>query len=244
MVYAIILFAFLFTVIGAVRARRVQLRSVPAYDAMLRATNDAVEMGKAIHVSFGSSALRDSSTIAAIATAEILYMAAGRTLMADRPSYATLSDPITLTLTQNTLRKAYLSRSKTTTYQDTQSRWYPQGEQSLAFAAGAAISTLDEEVSTNILAGRFGSEVALLAENAVRHNHRIIAQSDRIEGQAVAFVVSSVPFIGEELYTSAAYLSREPLAVGSVVAQDVLRYLVIAVLIGLATLAFIGVTFG
>jgi hypothetical protein len=240
MIYAIILFAFLFTVIGAARARRVNLRTMPAYEAIKKAAFDAVETGRSVHISFGGSALREGSTLTAISTAEILYVTASRTLMADRPTYATLSDQVTHLLALDTLRKAYSQRAKLVQYQDTQARWYPQGEHSLAFAAGAANSILEQDVATNILVGRFGAEMILIAEASTRANRAVIAQSDRIDGQAVAFAVSDVPFIGEELFASAAYLSREPIAIGGVVAQDIMRYLVIFALIGLAALAFTG----
>ena len=242
MVYAIILVTFVLTVVGASRAKRVHLRPVAAFEAMQKAANEAIELGRGVHVSFGGSALRDSSTLSAISTAEIVYAMADRTMLADYPVITTLTDPITLLLSHDTLRKAYNSR-KLLQYQDTQSRWYPTGEGSLAFAAGVSISMLDQEISSNILAGRFGAEMAILAENAVRYDRGVIAQSDRIDGQAVAFAVSDVPFIGEELYTSAAYLNGEPIAIGGVVAQDILRYLIIAVLIGLAVLTFLGVAF-
>jgi len=241
MVYAIILVALVLTVIGAARARRVALRRVAAFDAMQRSANEAIELGRGIHVSFGSSALRDGSTLTAISTAEILYVMADRTMLADHPVISTLTDPVTLMLSQDTLRKAYNAR-KLLQYEDTQTRWYPAGEESLAFAAGASIAMLDQEISTNIFAGRFGAEMSILAENAVRYDRKVIAQSDRIDGQAVAFAVSEVPFIGEELYTSAAYMTGEPISIGGVVAQDVLRYFIIAALIGLAVLAFLGVT--
>lgn len=242
MVYAIILVTFVLTVVGASRAKRVQLRPVAAFEAMQKAANEAIELGRGVHVSFGGSALRDSSTLSAISTAEIVYAMADRTMLADYPVITTLTDPVTLLLSHDTLRKAYNSR-KLLQYQDTQSRWYPTGEGSLAFAAGVSISMLDQEISSNILAGRFGAEMSILAENAIRYDRGVIAQSDRIDGQAVAFAVSDVPFIGEELYTSAAYLNREPIAIGGVVAQDILRYLIIAVLIGLAVLTFLGVAF-
>jgi hypothetical protein len=241
MVSAIILVAFVLTVIGTARARKVNLRPVAAFDAMQRAANEAIELGRGVHVSFGGSALRDNSTLSAISIAEIVYLMADRTMLADYPVITTLTDPITLLLSQDTLRKAYNSR-KLLQYEDTQSRWYPAGEGALAFAAGASIAMLDQEISTNILAGRFGAEMSILAENAVRYDRGVIAQSDRIDGQAVAFAVSDVPFIGEELYTSAAYLNREPIAIGGVFAQDVMRYLIIAALIGMAVLAFLGAT--
>jgi hypothetical protein len=52
-----------------------------------------------------------------------------------------------------------------------------------------------------------------------------------------------MPLIGEELYAGAAYIARTPLTVGGVVAQDVVRYLLIALIIGLFFLAVLGTNF-
>jgi hypothetical protein len=204
---------------------------------------EAVESDKAVHVSFGSSAIRDSTTLAALATAEILYLVAERSALADKPTVVTLSDPVTLALGQDTLRRAYKARGKLAKYRSTLVRWYPQGPQSLAFAAGAGETILDEDASLNVLLGRFGPEMMLTAENAIRYNRLLIAQSDQIDGQAVAYAVSETPLIGEELYAGGAYLSESPLQIGGVLAQDVLRYIVIATIIGLAILSIVGTNF-
>jgi hypothetical protein len=243
MIYVVILFAFLLLIIGASRMRRTPLRPLPAVQAMTGAASQMLETGRALHVSFGGSALRDTSTLSALATAEILYSLAGNALLGDKPIITTLSDPITLTLGQDMLRRAYRARNRLVDFQDTQVRWFPQGEQSLAFAAGTGLAITDGDAGTSVVGGRFGAELALLAENAIRTNRTLIAQSDRLDGQAVAYVVSDVSFVGEELYASAAYLSRENIAIGGTIAQDLLRYVVIVIMIVLAVLAFLGVTF-
>jgi hypothetical protein len=122
-------------------------------------------------------------------------------------------------------------------------QWYPQGPSSFAFAAGAGAEILDADASLNVLIGRYGAEMMLLAENAVRYDRTVVGQSDQVIGQAVAYAVSDTPLIGEELYVGGAYLARTPLHVGGVFAQDLLRFLVITVIIGLAILALVGTSF-
>ena len=243
LVYVIVLFAVLVTVIAAARSRIFQLRRIAAYHAMPLLVGEAVETGKAVHVSFGGSGVRDTTTISALATAEILYYLAERAALSDRPTVVTLSDPVTLGLAQDTLRRAYKTRDALRKYRSRLARWYPQGPLSLAFAAGAGEAILDEAVSVNVLLGRFGPEMMLVAENAIRYDRAVIAQSDQIEGQAVAYAVSDVPLIGEELYAGSAYLGRTASQIGGVVAQDVLRYIVIATIIGLAILSLTGANF-
>ncbi|MEP7287621.1 MAG: DUF6754 domain-containing protein [Chloroflexota bacterium] len=243
LVYVIILVVLVATLALSVRARSIQLRRISAYTTMPLTVGEAVESEKTIHISFGNSAVRDGTTIAAIASAEILYSLAERAAVANRPPLVTVSDPVTLTLGQDTLRRAYKARNGLKKYHSTMARWYPQGPQSMAFAAGAGAAILDEGVSTNVLVGRFGPELMLLAENAVRYDRIVIAQSDQVNGQAVAYALSDSPLIGEELYAGAAYLGRSSITVGGVIAQDIFRFIVIALMIGLFFLALVGAKF-
>src|SRR5260221_10743370 len=217
LVYVILLLALVVTIVGATlasRSRFVQLRRIGAYNAMPLTVGEAVESEKTVHVSFGSSAIRDTSTIAAIATADILYYLAERAALADKGVLVTLSDPVTLALGQDVLRRAYKARDALRKYRTTMVRWYPQGPLSLAFAAGVGAAILDEDVSTNILTGRYGPELMLLTENAIRYEKYVIAQSDQLDGQAVSHPRSNFPLIGEELYTAGAYPGGRPLQLG------------------------------
>src|SRR5713226_4516725 len=213
LIYVIILLVLVITAIAAIRARSIQLRRIPAYASMPLTVGEAVESDKAIHVSFGSSVVRATTTISAAAGAGILYYLAERAALADKPPLVTMSDPVTLALGLDTLRRAYKAGQSLRKYRVTMARWYPQGPQSMAFAAGAGAAMLDEDVSTNVLVGRFGPELMLIAENAIRYERYMVAQSDQIDGQAVGYVVSDQPLIGEELYAGPAYLTRTPLSV-------------------------------
>jgi hypothetical protein len=243
LVYVILLLVLAISVLAAIRSRAFQFRRIAAYNSMPLTVGEAVESDKSIHMSFGSSAVRDSTTITAVASAEILYHLAERAALSDKAPLVTMSDPVTLGLGLDTLRHAYKTRDALRKYRITMARWYPQGPLSLAFAAGVGAAMLDEGVSSNVLVGRYGAELMLIAESALRYDRYLIAQSDDINGQAVAYAVSDSPLIGEELYAGGAYLARTPMYVGGVVAQDVLRYIVVALLIGLFVLAIFKVQF-
>ncbi len=246
LLYVILLLVLALSVVGGVLASRsnvIQLRRIGAYNAMPLSVGEAVESDRTVHVSFGSSAIHDISTLSAVAAVDILYNLAERAALADKPTLVTVSDPVTLTLGWDTLRQAYKARGVLNKYRTTMARWYPGGPSSLVFGAGVGAAVLEEDVSTNVLVGRFGAELALMTENALRYDRFVIAQSDQVSGQAVAYAVSDMPLIGEELYAAGAYLGRRPLQIGGVVAQDVLRALVIAMILGLFALAVVGAKF-
>ncbi|HVO43209.1 MAG TPA: DUF6754 domain-containing protein [Aggregatilineales bacterium] len=239
--YGVILLALVGTLSAALLYRRFVLRPIEGYQTLRLTIDRALETNTAVHVSFGASALREESTLSAIASAGVLYYVAARATLADRPTITTMSDPVTLGLGQDTLRRAYRSRGALNNYVPSQARWYPSGPLSLAFAAGVGAEITDSDVYANILTGRFGVELMLMAEQPIRYNRPIVAHSDRIDGLAVAYVVSETPLLGEELYAGSGYLDPTPLHVGGVIAQDLLRFAVIIGLIVLAAMAFSGV---
>jgi hypothetical protein len=97
----------------------------------------------------------------------------------------------------------------------------------------------DEHVSANILIGNFGPEVALLADAADQENEFMAAGSDSIAAQAVLYAAAREPLIGEELFAVPAYLQAAPIYQAGLRAQDILRWIVIAALIGGAVLVFV-----
>lgn len=240
LLYVIILFVLVVTIVAAARLRNIPLRPIAAYEGLAQSVSHAVESSRAAHVAIGGAAVRDSSTITAMLGAEIGYQVAARAVSGDRPPIITVSDGITLGVAQDRIRRAFLLRNRLDRYRSTLARWYPQGPLSLAYAAGVGAAIPDEILYANILIGRFGNELMLIAESAMRNDRYIVAQSDLAEGQAVAYAVSDAPLIGEELYVGPAYLDRTLLNVGGVVAQDVLRLLVVVVIFVMAILTFLG----
>lgn len=223
------------------RQRRWQfsLRRIAAYQAMPVVVGEAVESERPIHVSFGGSGLGAESTVSALAVADLLYPLAERLAVATHPPIVSLSDPTALGLAQGTLRRAYEMRRNLESFRSTAARWYPQGPRSLAFAAGVAGALADEDANMSAVAGRFGPELAFIGETAARYDQMLFAQSDQLDGQAVAWVMSEAPLIGEELYVAGAYLPRRPtvLHMSQLLAMDTLRLLVIVAILVTAMLA-------
>ncbi|MFQ3537207.1 MAG: DUF6754 domain-containing protein [Aggregatilineales bacterium] len=241
MIYAILLIALLLTVVSAVRARTIALRAVPAYRTLQERLSAAVESGRGMHVSLGSSALLDESALTAMAGAELLYQSAVRASGGDLPVTASLTDPVTLGIAQDRLRRAYALRNRLETFQPTLARWYPSGSAALALAAGVGAALLDEEGGLAVLCGRFGAELALIAETTIRYERDLVPHSTQVEGQAIAYATSPAPLLAEELFVGAAYLEPTALHIGGAAAQDALRYLVVIFVIAFALLIFLGV---
>lgn len=216
-----------------VRRRRnlYALRDIAAYRAIPLAVGEAIEANRPVHVSFGGAGLGGDSTLLTLASAELFFQVAERAAIGGIPPILTVSNPTALPLGQDTLRRAYQSRGQISNFRHGSARWYPAGNRSLAFAAALTATLGDDRVSSNILVGSFGSELALVAEAAARRDHSLIATSDQLQGQAIAYAFTDQPLIGEELFTAGAYLGKSASQTASLVTQDVLRWLLVLVIL-------------
>ncbi len=238
---AFVLIAILAPVLRRQRRLDLALRPIPAYQEMPTLVSEAVESERPVHVSFGGSGLGLESTVSALAVADLLYPLAERAAVASHLPLVTVADPTALGLAQGTLIRAYRRREKVEGFRMPAVRWYPQGPRSLAFAAGVSGAAADEDANVSILGGSFGPELAFIGDIAARYDQAFFAQSDQLDGQAVGWVMSQRPLLGEELYVAGAYLPRQPgaLALSQVLAQDVLRWLAIAAIVLVAAFTFI-----
>ncbi len=226
-VFVALAFALMLAGRFIVRRFRVRMRPILAYAVLPELAADAVESDNRIHFSLGASALGAESTLSALVGAEVIYRLAERLAISRQSPLITVSEPLTLPLAQDTLRRAYEFRQNMPYFRGTAAMWYPQGPRSLAFAAGVASLAADYDVDSSLVLGRFGTELAFIGESAMRRDQALIAHSDLIEGQAVAYAQSQHMLFGEELYVGPAYMDGSALERGGVIALDVLRWLVI-----------------
>lgn len=228
--------AFVASVVGSLFTRRrrkpLPLRRIRGYQLMPLAIDAAIESNQRAHISIGSVGVGQASTLTALAALTLVYELAERQAFTQNLPIVTLSDPLGLAVTQDTLRRAYLTRNNLKTYQSYAALWLPNGERSIAFGAGIAVLDSFAPVSSHLLVGSFGAEIAFVGEASMRRDTMYVGHSTQLEGQAIAFVQSEAALIGEELFVGDAYLNpNNPSAMGRVLAMDTLRWVIIAAII-------------
>jgi hypothetical protein len=217
------------------------LRRIQAYEEMPALMDRSIESARRLHISLGSSNIGTSTNLAALASTELVYYLARRQAFMQQVPAITLSDPLTLAITQDVLRKAYLSRDNLTAFRGTAIIWYPRSERSLALGAGIAALATELQSPANIMTGEFGPEIAYAGEASSRNRQTFIGNSIIPEGQAVAYAFSDKPLIGEELFAAPAYLGGKrtfAFQMASVVALDLLRWGIILTIIIAALIKF------
>lgn len=231
----ILILAFAATVIATqvIRRRRsaFPIRAMRAYESLSPIVGAAIEANRPVHLSAGSAGVGGQNTLLALANAELFYRVSQQAAIGTTPPLITTSDTTAIPLAYDTLRRAYESRGMMGGYRSTSVRWYPAGPRSLAYAAVLTASMGVNNVNANVLVGSFGPELALIAEAAARRDQGIIAASDQLEGQAVAYATSDQPLIGEEIFAAGAYLGDEASFRAALVTQDLLRWLLIIIIL-------------
>jgi hypothetical protein len=186
------------------------LRPIEAYERLTRSVGLAVEDGTRLHISLGRGSLFTSRGASALAGLAMLYKLTERTSLSDRPPVVTSGDASLAILSQDTLQSGYRAAGAEEQYRPSTGRL--TGLTPFSFAAGTIPVMKDEEISTNIFLGDFGTEAALLTDAAERENTTMIAASDSLSAQSVFYATSQDPLIGEELFAAGAYVGAGPQA--------------------------------
>lgn len=237
LVAAVLLLAFTFFR----RKSPAVFRTIEAYERLKHAVGQAVEDGSRLHVSIGRGNLFTSRGGSALAGLAMLRRLSERTSLSDHPPIVSSGDASLAVLSQDTLQSGYRAAGAEDQYRFTTGRL--TGLTPFSFAAGTMPIISSENVSTNVVIGNFGAEAALLAEAADRENSDLIAASDDLSAQSILYASSQDPLIGEELFAAGAYLGAGASHDASVQVQDILRWLVILAIFGVAILKFAGIGF-
>lgn len=231
--FAMLLFSSLI-----VRRRRTPLnfRPIEGYTLLALAVDEAVESDRPVHFAFGASAVGQETTLHALTANEITYHLVRRLSFQSRLPMVTMTDPVTLAIAADMLRQAYVARDNLPAFRPSAAIWYPQGERSLAYAAGTAGLAKDANAASQVTFGQFGAEIAFLGEASMRRDMRFIANTTTLEGQAVAYAMSEAPIVGEELFAGAGYVYPEStLHTASLIVMDTLRWgiIIFGILLGI-----------
>lgn len=197
------------------QGRAVSIRRVAGLDALDEAIGRATEMGRPIHYTMG---LQDFEA-QTFASFEILRYAAGQAAKLDIPIIVTNYRPQVHPVTEEIVKGAFLAEGKADAYRPDNVRYL--SDQQLAYATGVIGILEREKVAANLMFGPFYAESLLFAETGQKIG-AIQISGTTMTAQLPFFVaVCDYTLIGEELYAAGAYLSRNPVLLGSLAAQDI-----------------------
>ncbi len=192
-----------------------EVYKVAGLDAMDEAIGRCTEMGRPVHFAPGIGDVQNAQTLAAMS---ILSYVAKQCAKYDTDLIDTNRNVIVYNMSEAIVKQAYIESGKPDAFKVENVRWISNDQ--FAYATGVTGIMYREKPAANLLLGAFWAESLIFAEVGAT------AGAIQIAGTAntaqIPFFVAACDYclIGEELYAASAYLSREPVLLGSLVAQD------------------------
>ncbi|MCE9582204.1 MAG: hypothetical protein K8T20_06905 [Planctomycetes bacterium] len=216
----------MFLIARARRNSEIFVRRIPGLDAMEEAIGRATEMGKPILFLNG---LNDMSSISTIASTAILGQVAKRVATYDTQILVPCFDPVVMAVSQEVMREGFISAGRPDSYRP-DSAFFVTSDQ-FGYVAAVDGIMMREKPAACFYMGYYYAESLLLAETGGTTGAIQIAGTDSVT--QLPFFIASCDYtlLGEELYAASAYLSREPIQLGSLIAQDWGKLFVLAAIV-------------
>jgi hypothetical protein len=228
-----------FYAISHAKRNEIFLRRIPGLDAVDEAIGRATELGKPILYLTGGHDLHDPSTIAA---AVILGRVAKRAALYETELVVPHREPITMAVCQEITKQAYLEAGKPDLFKE-DANFFITSDQ-FSYTAAVDGIMLRKKPAANFFMGHYFAESLLLTETGASTGAIQIAGTDA-DHQLPFFVTTcDYTLIGEELYAASAYLSKEPVQVGTLRGQDIGKAIVLGAIAAGTVLATVGAVTG
>jgi len=221
-VYVAILLYYIFT---ARAGKELYLRPIAGLEAVNEAVGRATEMGRPIIYVNGLSSISDVATIAAL---NILSHIAKRAGQFETRIIVPCYDPVVYTMATEIVKEAYTAIGRPDLFKP--GDVYFATDSQFGYAAHVSALMVREKSATNFFMGYYYAESLILSETGASTGAIQIAGTDSVAQLPFFVVTCDYTLIGEELYAASAYLSREPLLLGTIKGQDLTK-LILGVLL-------------
>lgn len=203
------------------------IRRIPGIDAIEDAVGRATEMGKPILFSIGTAGLDNMQTLAGLAVLKWVVKQCARMLV---KVVVPIFEPVTLPPAAEALQNAYREEGRAELFDPKDVRFFSKDQN--AYAMGCIGVLTREKAAAAFYFGYFGFESLLMAETGRREG--VIQVAGTADFYQIPFFVCACDYtlIGEELYAASAYLSRDPLQVGTLVGQDTAKLILVTLIVG------------
>jgi hypothetical protein len=229
---SILFLLILLTSINAAKSGKpIFIRRIAGLNAIDEAIGRATEIGKKVLYIPGIQSMDEIQTIASIS---ILGHVARSTARYGADLDVPNKDPLTFASAREAVRAAYMAEGRPDLFREEMVNYVTYDQ--FAFTAAVSARMIREKPAAIFLIGYFFAESLILAETGQSTGAiQIAGQADPTQ---LPFFVATCDYtlIGEELYAASAYLSREPILLGSMRAQDIAKAIVIV--LGIAGIVF------
>mgnify|MGYP001048618644 FL=1 len=231
-IYGALLLWFIY---HARKGKQLFIRKISGLDALDEAVGRATEMGKPVLYVPGLATIDVISTIASM---NILSQVAKKTAQYNTTLLVPNRDPVVYTVAREVVKEAYTDAGRPDAFNPDNVYFLTQDQ--FGYTSAVCGTMVRDKPATNLFVGYFWAESLVLAETGATTGAIQIAGTDSIFQLPFFIVACDYTLIGEELYAASAYLSREPLLLGSLKGQDWGKMIILVVLILSSILALLG----
>jgi hypothetical protein len=230
-IFALYLIAVLVCIRLAARGWKFFVRKIAGLRAIEEAIGRATEMGRPVLYVPG---IDDMNNIQTIASMVILNDVARIAATYETPVIVPVCRPFVVPVAEEAVKQGYMNAGRPELYKPDTVRYLSDVQ--FAFTAGVSGIMLREKTAANLYLGSFFAESLILAETGFATGAIQVAGTANIHQLPFFVAACDYALIGEELYAASAYLSNEPMLVGTLKASDIAKISIIAlVLLGAIT---------
>jgi hypothetical protein len=220
---------------------KIPIRRVTGLDAFEEAIGRATEIGRPVHYSLGRGLFDAEHGAQTFAGFSMLKHTATTAAKYGCRLIVTNQSPQAHPVTEEIVRTAFIEAGHADAFNPDDIRYL--SETQTAYVSGVIGVMERDRIAANIMIGYFYAESMMLAETANKVGAIQIAGTANTH--QIPFFVAACDYtlIGEEIYAASAYLERHPAQIGSLIAQDVGKYLAVVFMVLGTLLATAGHTF-
>ena len=218
----------------AKRGKELYIRKIAGLSAMDEAIGRSTEMGRKMLFIPGILSINEIQTIASL---YIMKYVAQKTATYGADLEVPNIDPLTFSAAREVVKQAYMEAGKPDQFREDMVTYITYDQ--FAYTAAVTGKMVRERPAAHFLIGSFFAESLILAETGQSVGAIQIAGTAELAQLPFFVTACDYTLMGEELYAASAYLSREPVLLGSIRAQDAIKaLLMITMAAGLVALAF------
>lgn len=199
----------------AKRGKPLGLRRIGGLDAIDEAVGRAAEMGRPVLFVPGSMDVDRIQTLAGIAIlAKVGTACANYEVDLD----VMTRFPLLMSTSQEVLKQSYLAAGRPDLFSPERVRYVTDNQ--FAFAAAITGHMVREKTAAHFFIGEFYAESLVISESG--NTTGAIQIAGTANSHQLPFFLASCDYtlIGEELFAASAYLTREPILLGTILGQD------------------------
>lgn len=239
LVTLVIIAAFiLFYILRAKKKPGLFVRRIAGLSAVDEAIGRATEMGKPVLFVPGIMDVDDPQTLAGMS---ILARVAEKTALYDTPLFVPTSRSMAMSMAQQIVRESYLKVGRPDAFKPDNIRYLTDDQFGYVSAVDGIM--VREKPAANFYLGTFYAESLILAETGHSTGAIQIAGTAMVDQLPFFVAACDYTLLGEELYAASAYLSKEPVQLGSLKGQDLGKVLLVAIFIAGLILRIAGFDF-